>query len=142
MTDAWLDALDPNPWSTLAAWLGEARAAALHEPEAAALATATPDGRPSVRMVLVRGAEEGDVRIYTNHESRKAGELRENARAALCFYWGPPLRRQVRVEGRVERLADDQPRELRIDQDRAVAVVPVERHQTRLARPNRRRLAR
>src|SRR6185312_7489786 len=89
---------------------GEARAAALHEPEAAALATATPDGRPSVRMVLVRGAEEGDVRIYTNHESRKAGELRENARAALCFYWGPPLRRQVRVEGRAERLLDEESR--------------------------------
>jgi len=110
VTDAWLDTLDPNPWSTLAAWLGEARAADLHEPEAAALATATPDGRPSVRMVLVRGAEGGDLRVYTNHESRKAGELRENARAALCFYWGPPLRRQVRVEGRVERLSDDEAR--------------------------------
>ena len=110
MTDAWLDTLDPNPWSTLAAWLGEARAADLHEPEAAALATATPDGRPSVRMVLVRGAEGGDLRVYTNHESRKAGELRGNARAALCFYWGPPLRRQVRVEGRVERLSDDEAR--------------------------------
>ena len=110
MTDAWLDSLDANPWSTLAAWLGEARAAALHEPEAAALATATPDGRPSVRMVLVRGAEAGDLRVYTNHESRTAGELRANARAALCFYWGPPLRRQVRVEGRVERLADEEAR--------------------------------
>ena len=110
MTDAWLDALDPNPRRTLAAWLAEARSAELHEPEAAALATATPDGRPSVRMVLVRGIEELDLRLYTNHESRKAGELRENPRAALCFYWGPPLRRQARVEGRVERLTDDEAR--------------------------------
>ena len=110
MSDAWLDTLDPDPWSTLAAWLGDARAADLHEPEAAALATATPDGRPSVRMVLVRGAESGDLRVYTNHQSRKGEELRKNARAALCFYWGPPLRRQVRVEGRVERLSDDEAR--------------------------------
>lgn len=108
MTDAWLDALDPDPRGSLAAWLGEARAAGLHEPEAAALATATPDGRPSVRMVLVRGVEEHDLRLYTNHESRKAGELRATGRAALCFHWGPPLRRQVRVEGRVERLTDEE----------------------------------
>ena len=110
MTDAWLDALDPNPRRTLAAWLAEARSAELHEPEAAALATATPDGRPSVRMVLVRGVEDGDLRVYTNHESRKGRELRGNAHAALCFNWGPPLRRQVRVEGRVERLSDDEAR--------------------------------
>lgn len=110
MTDAWLDALDPDPRASLAAWLDEARAAGLHEPEAAALATATPDGRPSVRMVLVRGVDEPDLRVYTNHESRKAGELRANAQASLCFYWGPPLRRQVRVEGRIERLTDDEAR--------------------------------
>ena len=110
MTDAWLDELDPDPWAVLALWLDEARAAGLHEPEAAALATATTDGRPSVRMVLVRGADERDLRVYTNHESRKAGELRANGAAALCFYWGTPLRRQVRVEGRAERLPDGEAR--------------------------------
>ena len=110
MSDAWLDALDPDPRAALARWLGEARAAGLHEPEGAALATAMPDGRPSVRMVLVRGVDEHDLRLYTNHESRKAEELRANGRAALCFYWGPPLRRQARVEGRVERLTDDEAR--------------------------------
>ena len=110
MTDAWLDELDPDPWVVLALWLDEARAAGLHEPEGAALATATTGGRPSVRMVLVRGAEERDLRVYTNHESRKAGELRANAAAALCFYWGPPLRRQVRVEGRADRLPDEESR--------------------------------
>jgi pyridoxamine 5'-phosphate oxidase len=111
VTDAWLDALDLDPLISLAAWLGEARDAGLHEPEAAALATSTPDGRPSVRMVLVRGVEEHDLRVYTNHESRKAEELRANDRMALCFHWGPPLRRQVRVEGRVERLTDDEARQ-------------------------------
>jgi pyridoxamine 5'-phosphate oxidase len=110
VTDAWLDALDPDPRGSLAAWLAEARAAGFHEPEAAALATATPHGVPSVRMVLVRGVEEHDLRVYTNHESRKAGELRATGRAALCFHWGPPLRRQVRIEGRVERLTDDEAR--------------------------------
>jgi pyridoxamine 5'-phosphate oxidase len=52
--------------------------------------------------------EERDLRVYTNHESRKAGELRANPCAALCFYWGPPLRRQVRVEGQVQRLTDEE----------------------------------
>jgi len=110
VTDPWLDALDPDPRVSLAAWLGEARAAGLHEPEGAALATATPDGRPSVRMVLVRGVDELDLRIYTNHESRKAVELGASGRAALCFYWGPPLRRQARVEGRIERLTEEEAR--------------------------------
>lgn len=107
MTDVWLESLGHEPGATLARWLREAREADLHEPESAALATATLDGRPSVRMVLVRGVEERDLRFYTNYESRKAGELGENPHAALCFYWGPPLRRQVRVEGAVERLAEE-----------------------------------
>jgi pyridoxamine 5'-phosphate oxidase len=106
VADAWLDGLDPDPWAALTAWLGEACDAGLHQPDAAALATATADGRPSLRMVLVRGVAERELRFYTNHESRKAGELAANPRAALCFYWGPPLRRQVRVEGRVERLSE------------------------------------
>jgi pyridoxamine 5'-phosphate oxidase len=108
VADAWLDGLDPDPWAALATWLGDAREAGLNEPDGAALATATSDGRPSVRMVLVRGVAERELRFYTNHESRKAGELAANPQAALCFYWAPPLRRQVRVEGRVERLSDEE----------------------------------
>lgn len=108
MADSWLDNLDLDPWAAAALWLSEARRAGLHEPEGAALATATRDGRPSVRMVLVRGIEERDLRFYTNHESRKATELHTNPRAALCLYWGPPLRRQVRVEGTVARLSEDE----------------------------------
>jgi len=104
--DAWLETLDDDPRVTIAGWLAEARAAGLFEPEAAALATSTPDGRPSARMVLVRGIEDHDLRFYTNYESRKADELAANARAALVLQWGPPLRRQVRVEGSVERLTE------------------------------------
>ncbi len=104
--DPWLESLDDDPRVTVAGWLAEAREAGLFEPEAAALATSTPDGRPSARMVLVRGIEERDLRFYTNYESRKADELAANGRAALVLQWGPPLRRQVRVEGSVERLTE------------------------------------
>jgi pyridoxamine 5'-phosphate oxidase len=104
--DAWLEELGDDPLAALARWLAEARTAALFEPEAAALATAAPGGPPSVRMVLVRCIEERDLRFYTNHESRKGAELAASPGAALVFHWGPPLRRQARVEGSVERLAD------------------------------------
>ena len=106
--DAWLEQLGDDPLATLARWLAEARDAGHFEPEAAALATATPTGRPSARMVLVRGIGEGDVRFYTNHESRKGSELAASPRAALVFHWGPPLRRQARVEGGVARLTDEE----------------------------------
>jgi len=106
--DAWIEELGRDPLVPLAGWLAEARAAELFEPEAAALATSTRDGRPSVRMVLVRGMEEGDLRFYTNRESRKGSELSENPRAALVFHWGPPLRRQARAEGIVVALSADE----------------------------------
>ena len=73
------------------------------EPEAAALATATPDGRPSVRIVLLSGIDARGVAFYTNYESRKGRELAANPRAALAFHW-PALERQVRIEGPVERV--------------------------------------
>ncbi len=106
--DEWLEGLGDDPRAALARWLEDARAAELFEPEAAALATATPGGLPSVRMVLVRGLDEHDLRFYTNHESRKGGELAANPHAALVFHWGPPLRRQARVEGRVARIGEDE----------------------------------
>jgi len=102
--DDWLESLDPDPLRVLETWLAEARDAGLHEPDAAALATATADGVPSVRMVLIRGIDENGLRFYTSYESRKAGELALNPVAALVFHWQPPLERQVRVEGPVERL--------------------------------------
>ena len=106
--DAWIEELGRDPLVHLAGWLAEARAAELFEPEAAALATSTRDGKPSVRMVLVRGVEDGDLRFYTNRESRKGSELSENPRAALVFHWGPPLRRQARAEGIVAALTAEE----------------------------------
>jgi pyridoxamine 5'-phosphate oxidase len=96
----------PDPLATVRAWLEEAAAAGLDEPTAAALATADAAGRPSVRFVLLRGIEEDGVRFFTNYESRKAGELAANPRAALALYW-EALHKQVRFEGPVERLPAD-----------------------------------
>jgi pyridoxamine 5'-phosphate oxidase len=93
----------PDPLAQLERWLGEASGAGLVEPTAMALATVAADGRPSVRMVLFKGLHDGGLTFYTNYDSRKAGELAANARAALVFWWDR-LERQVRVEGRVGKL--------------------------------------
>ncbi len=94
--------VDSDPLRQFAAWFGEAQGAGLRMPEAAALATATADGAPSVRMVLVKGFDERGFVFFSNYESRKGRELAANQRAALLFYWDP-LGRQVRIEGPVER---------------------------------------
>jgi pyridoxamine 5'-phosphate oxidase len=94
--------LDANPLAQCRRWFEEARARRIEEPEAAALATATAEGAPSVRMVLVKGFDERGLVFYTNYESRKAAELEANPRAALVFHWSE-LGRQVRVEGTVAR---------------------------------------
>src|SRR5206468_3250851 len=96
------DALEPDPFALFRRWYEDAVAAGLELAEAVALATAAPDGRPSARMVLYKGIEDGALLFYTNYQSRKARELEANPRAALLFYW-QPLSRQVRVEGAVER---------------------------------------
>ncbi len=88
-------------------WFDEALAADLHEPNAMTLATATPDGRPSARVVLLKGFDERGFVFYTNYEGRKAMELEINPYCALVFYWGE-LERQVRVEGRVSRVPDEE----------------------------------
>jgi pyridoxamine 5'-phosphate oxidase len=94
-----------TPLQIVLAWYELARAEGVPEPEAAALATATPDGRPSVRMVLIRGIDERGVRFYTNRESRKGGELAANPRAAIAIHWHA-MQRQIRLEGPVEELSD------------------------------------
>jgi pyridoxamine 5'-phosphate oxidase len=99
--------LDPDPLAQFNAWFAEAAATDLRVPEAMALATAAPGGAPSVRMVLLKDATVHGFAFHTNYGSRKAGELDANPQAALLFHWDP-LGRQVRVEGRVERLPDDQ----------------------------------
>jgi pyridoxamine 5'-phosphate oxidase len=98
-------ALDPDPLRQFAAWYAEVQDAGLPQPDAAALATATEVGRPSVRMVLLKGQDARGFAFYTNHESRKAKELAANPHAALVFHW-QPLHRQVRVEGTVERVSE------------------------------------
>jgi len=92
-----------TPLETVADWIEEARRAGATEPEAMALATATPGGVPSVRIVLCRGVDARGIRFFTNYESRKGGELDRNPHAAAAFHW-PELRRQARLEGPVERL--------------------------------------
>ena len=94
-----------EPLALFRAWLADAETSEPNDPNAAALATATPDGHPSVRMVLVKGTAEKPFRFFTNAESQKGGELEGNPRAALCFHW-KTLRRQVRVAGAVSFLGD------------------------------------
>ncbi len=89
-----------DPFALFQTWMADAEAHEPNDPNAMALATATADGRPSVRMVLLKGADEGGFVFYTNLESRKGGELADNPFAALCFHW-KSLKRQIRVEGRV-----------------------------------------
>ena len=92
-----------DPLALFGRWLDEAVAAQLHEPNAMALATATPDGRPSVRIVLLKGLDDAGLTFFTNYDSRKGLELGVNPRAAAVLLWHP-LQRQVRVEGPVTRL--------------------------------------
>jgi pyridoxamine 5'-phosphate oxidase len=96
--------LDEDPVRQFERWFAEARGAPIRFPEAAALATASADGAPSVRMVLVKGFDAAGFSFYSNHASRKGRELAENPRAALLFHW-EPLGRQVRIEGRVTRMS-------------------------------------
>jgi pyridoxamine 5'-phosphate oxidase len=98
---------DPDPIEQFGRWFDAVLAADLYEPNAMTLATSTPDGRPSARIVLLKGFDERGFVFYTNYEGRKAEELEANPRAALVFYWGE-LERQVRVEGRVSRLPDEE----------------------------------
>jgi pyridoxamine 5'-phosphate oxidase len=99
--------VDPDPIRQFAVWFAVAASAGMPQPEAAALATAALDGRPSVRMVLVKQANERGFVFYTNYESRKGVELSANPRAALLFHW-TVLGRQVRIEGRVDRTTREQ----------------------------------
>ena len=99
--------LDRDPLVQFRRWHDEAQAAGVRAPEAMALATATSGGAPSVRMVLLKGADERGFAFYTGYVSRKSAELDSNPRAALLFYWDP-LGRQVRIEGSVERVSDEE----------------------------------
>lgn len=94
-----------DPFALFDAWFAEAQASEPNDPNAVALATVDARGRPSVRMVLLKGHGPAGFVIYTNHGSRKAAELDANPHAALLFHW-KSQRRQIRIEGGVERAAD------------------------------------
>ena len=95
-----------DPMALFRGWLEEARAREPNDPNAMSLATATPDGIPSVRIVLMKRIDARGFAFYTNRESRKGSELLANSRAALCFHW-KSLQRQVRVGGAVAELPPD-----------------------------------
>ena len=97
------DEVAADPFTQFGDWLGDALAANLPEPNAMTLATATPDGRPAARMVLLRGVDARGLVFYSNYDSRKGAELAANPRAALVFYWAE-LERQARIEGAVAAL--------------------------------------
>ncbi len=99
--------LDPDPLVQFRRWYEEAERV-VDVPEAVALASATADGKPSVRMVLAKGFDERGFKFHTGHGSRKGRELAETGRGALLFYWGQEVGRQVRIEGPVERVSDDE----------------------------------
>lgn len=98
------DEVDRDPFRQFARWFDEATRAGEAEPNAMTLATSTADGRPSARIVLLKGVDAGGFQFFTNTSSRKGDELAANPHAALVFFW-PSLERQVRIEGRVEELS-------------------------------------
>ncbi|HYO10481.1 MAG TPA: pyridoxamine 5'-phosphate oxidase [Tepidisphaeraceae bacterium] len=94
----------PDPIAQFGQWFSDAQLAGVPEPNAMTVATATRDGVPSSRVVLLKGFDAQGFTFYTNYASRKARELDANPRASLCFYW-QPLERQVRIDGAVERVS-------------------------------------
>ena len=96
---------DTDPFQLFDEWFAKAKASEPNDPDAMALATATPDGRPSVRMVLLKGFGPGGFTFYTNLDSRKGAEVAANPNAALLFHW-KSLRRQIRIEGPLEQVND------------------------------------
>jgi pyridoxamine 5'-phosphate oxidase len=99
--------VDANPIRQFQVWFDEAQGYGLPMADAMTLSTATTDGRPSGRLILLKGVDESGFVFYTNYRSRKARELDANPFAAMTFYW-EPLERQVRIEGRVTRVSADE----------------------------------
>lgn len=102
--------LDPDPIQQFSKWLQEATAAQVLEPNAMTLATASTEGIPSARIVLLKGIEEDGFIFFTNYESQKGKELAQNPQAALVFFWGE-LERQVRIAGSVEKISAEKSEE-------------------------------
>ncbi|WP_425405621.1 pyridoxamine 5'-phosphate oxidase [Hwanghaeella sp.] len=101
------DIKDRNPFDVFADWFAEAQESEPNDPNAVALATADASGQPAVRMVLLKGYDEQGFVFYTNLESNKGRDLAENPKAAMLFHW-KSLRRQVRIEGPVSAVTDEE----------------------------------
>jgi pyridoxamine 5'-phosphate oxidase len=101
--------LAPDPIHQFGQWFAEAQSAEVPEPNAMVLATASPDGEPAARIVLLKGFDERGFLFYSNYDSPKGRHLAENPRAALTFYW-PQLERQVRISGVAARISRDESR--------------------------------
>ena len=95
--------VDQNPIQQFKRWFTDALNAQLYEPNVMTLATADPYGKPSARIVLLKGFDENGFHFYTNYDSKKGHDLKQNPQAALVFFW-PELERQVRIEGMVSKL--------------------------------------
>ena len=95
----------PDPFTHFSTWFAAAEASEPSDPNAMTVVTATPDGKPSARTILLKGVDPRGFVFYTNKQSRKAGELAANTQIALLFYW-KSLGRQIRIEGRVEHVTD------------------------------------
>jgi pyridoxamine 5'-phosphate oxidase len=124
--------LDPDPLAQLTRWLETAAAAGEPMPEAMALATATPAGWPSSRMVLLRGINGGGLVFFTDRESEKGRDLETNPFAAALFHWHLPAHRQVRVSGAVEEVDDDQSDAYWESRPRASRISAVVSHQSQV----------
>lgn len=99
--------LDTDPFQQFARWYGEVQAAGITEYPAMTLATCSQDGRPSARIVYLRGFDHRGFTFYTNYDGRKGKELAENPLASVCFYW-KELEQQIRIEGRVDKVSSDE----------------------------------
>ena len=99
--------VNPNPFTQFQQWFDQALAAQLLEPNAMTVATATADGKPKARMVLLKDFDERGFVFYTNYNSQKGQELAENPQASLVFWWAE-LERQVRISGRVEKVSENE----------------------------------
>ncbi|MBW4511904.1 MAG: pyridoxamine 5'-phosphate oxidase [Scytonematopsis contorta HA4267-MV1] len=99
--------IDPNPFIQFRKWFDQACSAKLPEPNAMTLSTATPDGKPSARMVLLKDFDARGFVFFTNYNSQKGQELAENPQAAIVFWWAE-LERQVRISGHVEKVSENE----------------------------------
>ena len=96
-----------NPYDFFQDWLAQAESLEINDPNAMCLATSTADGKPSARMVLLKGIDERGFVFYTNDGSRKGQQIINNGNAAICFHW-KSLRKQVRIEGVIEQVSDEE----------------------------------